>query len=478
VNILTFATAIVGEDLSRAQRSLLKALYGLPLTQGEAAIFAACTGRARGRPRPFYDATIICGRRSGKSSRIVANVAAYEAVYGGHEGGLARGEQGVIHVVGPHRDIADVTVNFVKGKFAVPALRRLVREESVQALRLRSGLVIEVETASRLAGRSRGGPLVILEETAFFPSEESPEPDVEILAALRPTMLTYPGARLLKVSTPYARRGVLYEDWLKHWGRADSDTLVWVAPTTLMNPAVDPKRIAADLERDPIRYAAEYVTDPTCPFRTDVSGFLDDATLTAAVVPGASGLPYDPAGQYTGGADLAGGGADEHAAVVAQRAPEGAAVVAIRGWGNKVPLEQVLDEMAEFLTSYGLRSAWADRYAAGWPVEAFQRRGVVLQTCPKPTGETYLEFGGALRQQRVALPEHPKLLSQLRGLERRVSRDGRDTVNHRPGMHDDVAAATARAVVMALALPDWATTRGGIEVCAESSLSRYEMDHW
>lgn len=452
MDALRFATHAVGEPLSEAQTTLLKAMYGLPLTPGEAHCFETCTGRVPPHPpRPFHDVTVICGRRSGKSSRIVANVAAFEAVLGGHEAALARGEEAVIHVVGPHRDLADTTLNMVKGKFQVPLLRPLVRDDQVNTLRLKSGVVIEVETASKLAGRSRGGPLVILEEVAFFPSEESAEPDVEILAALRPTMLTYPGARLLKVSTPYAKRGLLYEDWLKHWAQ-DSDTLVWVAPTTLMNPAVDPARIAADLERDPIRYACEYVTDPTRPFREDVSGFLEDAILQGAVVPGVLSAPYQPDALYCGAVDLAGGGSDEHAAAIALAGAPGVAVVNVRVWGNKSPLEQVLDEAAQLFTAYGLRMVWADRYAASWPVEAFHQRGMVLNTCPKSTGDTYIEFAGALRQRQVALPDHPKLLTQLRGLERRTTRDGRDTVDHRPGGHDDVAAATARAVVAALAL--------------------------
>jgi len=446
-----FATEVVGEDLSPAQRTLLKAIYGLALTAEEAAIFQACTGRpAPDPPRPFYDVCVIAGRRSGKSSRIVANVAAIEAVLGQHEVGLARGEEAVCHVVGPTRDIADVTVRLIKGKFQAPLLRPLVRDERVNALTLTNGVVIEVETASRLAGRSRGGPLVILEESAFFPTDEATDPDVEILAALVPTMLTYPGARRLKVSTPYAKRGLLHEDWVKHWGRADGATLVWVAPTTLMNPAVDAQRIAADLERDPVRFASEYVTDPARPFREDVSGFLDDATLQAAVDPTLAGQPYDPAAVHVGAMDQAGGGADEPAAAVVCVGRQRVAVVALRVWGSKAPLDTVLDEAAAFFKERGLHEAWADRYGANWPVEGFRTRGILLRTSELTTSQTYIEFGGALRQGKVALPDHPKLLVQLRGLERRTSRDGRDVVDHRPGMRDDVAAAVARAVVGAL----------------------------
>ncbi len=42
-----------------------------------------------------------------------------------------------------------------------------------------------------------------------------------------------------------------------------------------------------------------------------------------------------------------------------------------------------------------------------------------------------------------------KLLAQLGNLERRTSRNGRDTVDHPPGGHDDIANSVAGAVVHA-----------------------------
>ena len=38
-------------------------------------------------------------------------------------------------------------------------------------------------------------------------------PDVEIVAALRPAMATVPGAVLLGISSPYARRGILWQQY-------------------------------------------------------------------------------------------------------------------------------------------------------------------------------------------------------------------------------------------------------------------------
>jgi hypothetical protein len=52
--------------------------------------------------------------------------------------------------------------------------------------------------------------------------------------------------------------------------------------------------------------------------------------------------------------------------------------------------------------------------------------------------------------RRIDLLDSPKLLAQLVGLERRVGRGGRDSIDHAPGGHDDVANAVAGALVMAL----------------------------
>jgi hypothetical protein len=48
------------------------------------------------------------------------------------------------------------------------------------------------------------------------------------------------------------------------------------------------------------------------------------------------------------------------------------------------------------------------------------------------------------------LIEHPRLERQLVSLERKVTRDGRDTIDHIRGGHDDIVNAVASACVLAL----------------------------
>jgi hypothetical protein len=39
--------------------------------------------------------------------------------------------------------------------------------------------------------------------------------------------------------------------------------------------------------------------------------------------------------------------------------------------------------------------------------------------------------------------DHPRLINQLIGLERRTARGGRDSIDHPPGAHDDLANCVA-----------------------------------
>ena len=67
----------------------------------------------------------------------------------------------------------------------------------------------------------RGYTLVgaVCDEIAFWRSEESANPDTEILNGLRPGMATIFNALPLCISTPYARRGALWDAYRRHYVR-------------------------------------------------------------------------------------------------------------------------------------------------------------------------------------------------------------------------------------------------------------------
>jgi hypothetical protein len=69
----------------------------------------------------------------------------------------------------------------------------------------------------------------------------------------------------------------------------------------------------------------------------------------------------------------------------------------------------------------------------------------------KTTSDLYREFLPLVNSQKVELLDHPKAISQICALERRTARGGRDSIDHPPGQHDDLACVIAGSLVMATA---------------------------
>jgi hypothetical protein len=61
--------------------------------------------------------------------------------------------------------------------------------------------------------------------------------------------------------------------------------------------------------------------------------------------------------------------------------------------------------------------------------------------------EIYVDLLPLINSGAVDLLEHDRLVTQLTSLGRRTSRGGRDSIDHTPGAHDDVANAVAGALV-------------------------------
>jgi hypothetical protein len=111
--------------------------------------------------------------------------------------------------------------------------------------------------------------------------------------------------------------------------------------------------------------------------------------------------------------------------------------------------EDVVEEFAGLLKSYGVRRVRGDRYAGEWPRERFRAHGIAYEISEKPKSALYGELLPLLNSGRVDLLDNQRLLNQLCSLERRTARSGRDSIDHPPGGHDDVANVCAGALVPA-----------------------------
>ncbi len=75
---------------------------------------------------------------------------------------------------------------------------------------------------------------------------------------------------------------------------------------------------------------------------------------------------------------------------------------------------------------------------------------IEYRSAKKTKSEIYGALLPALNSGRIAFVDEPRLLGQLIALERRTARSGRDSIDHPPRGHDDVANAAAGALLLAL----------------------------
>ena len=111
--------------------------------------------------------------------------------------------------------------------------------------------------------------------------------------------------------------------------------------------------------------------------------------------------------------------------------------------------EVVVAEFAVLLKSYHIMTILGDRYAGEWPREQFRKHGITYEPSEKTKSDLYRDLLPSINSCLCDLLDNPKLIQQIVGLERRTARGGRDSIDHAPGAHDDVANAVAGALVKA-----------------------------
>ena len=424
-----------GGESWAAWRALLAGFYGLPLDEAEAEHWRALTGRTEPPQSAHDELWLAVGRRGGKS-QAAALMAVYEAAFRDHAPQLAPGEVATVAVLAADRKQARTVMRYVAGLLrSNPMLGRMVTREDREAIELNNRSVIEITTASFRQARGYTFGAVIADEVAFWRSDDSANPDHEILAAVRPGLATL-GGPLVCLSRPYAKRGALWDSYRQHYGQ-DSAVLVAQAPSRTMNPTL-PQRVVDDaMARDPDAARAEYGAE----FRSDLEAFVAREVIEAAVRPDPLELPFDRAHRYAAFVDPAGGGADEFALAIGHMERERVVVDVLRA-RHGTPAE-IVAEFAELLKGYSVTRAVADRYAGSWPSDEFARHGIQVSTADKAKSDLYVDVLAVFNSARIELPPDDRLVVQFVSLERRTARGGRDSIDHPRGGHDDRANAVA-----------------------------------
>jgi hypothetical protein len=283
---------------------------------------------------------------------------------------------------------------------------------------------IEVRSASFRRLRGPTYLAVISDEAAFWHSDESANPDVEILNAVRPGLATTNGL-LAIISSPYARRGVVWDAWRRHYGPA-GDPLILVAhgASRTFNPSLPQSVVDRALERDAASASAEYLAQ----FRTDVESFISREAVEACVAVGVRERAPLPDADYMGFVDPSGGSADSMTLAVAHKEGDVVVIDALRERKPPFSPDAVVDEFAALLASYRITKVSGNRYAGLWPTERFAARNVTYEAAEKPKSDLYRDMLPLLNSRRLDLLDDRKLVAQFCGLERRTKRAGKDSI--------------------------------------------------
>ena len=429
----------------RVWRAVIAALFALPMTRHQHVLFTELTGRTKPPTRPVREAWIVAGRRGGKSF-IAALVGVFLAAFVDYRRFLSPGEKGVVMILAADRRQARTIMRYATALLqGVPMLARLIERSGMESIDLTNQIVIEIHTASFRSVRGYTVVAALLDEVAYWRSEESANPDAEILAAIRPAMSTIPNALLLGISSPYSRRGVLWDSYEQHFGQERDPVLVFKGSTQQFNPSVPESVIAAAYADDPSAASAEYGGE----FRSDIESFLQSEWISGATPEGVYELPARSGTSYIAYADPSGGSQDSFALGIAHSEDGRVVLDVARAWRAPFDPLAVVEEASEVLKTYGLQRVMGDRYAAEFVVSAFRECGVYYEPSQRTTSDTFLECLPLFATGALRLLDNRTLLNELRQLERRTGQT-KDIVSHPPRGHDDIACAACGALLLAV----------------------------
>jgi hypothetical protein len=427
--------AALGDTASwQVWSAVAKASYGLRLTATERTAFDKVAGGRNPPTRKVREFVGVASRRSGKG-RIAAALATYESAIVDHRQHLSPGETGVCATISPTKAQSTIILNYCRGYFeSSPLLRTKVKDITQDEIRLKNGTIITTLVNDFRSLRGRTLLFAALDEAAFLRDDQSSTPDIEAARALRPGLSTTDGL-LAILSSPYSRRGLLHQRYRDYYGTDSDDTLVVSGPSQVFNPTLDAAMIEAERAADPAAAESEWFGL----FRSDLAAFLSDDLIDAAVDHGRPlELPPREDVVYQSFGDVSAGRSDATAICIGHSEGETFVVDVVRGHPAPHNPADVVAELCALARQYRCTKITADNFSGEWAASAVREAGLEFRRCELPKSALYLEGLSRFTRGQVRLPNHTALLRELRLLERRTMRSGKDAVDHPAhGGHDD-----------------------------------------
>jgi hypothetical protein len=437
-------------DLStwRTWLVVLKAAFGTKLTPKELETFHEIAGEREPPHKRVRELWAVAGRRGGKS-RMAAALSVYLAMLAKRKP-LAQGEEGYVLVLAPSRDQAKVVFRYCVGFIrAAKLLEAEIISETANEIRLNNNITIGCHANSFRTVRGRTLIACIFDEIAYFRDEGSAYPDIEIYRAVLPALATTNGM-LIGISSPYRRTGLLHTKYRDHYGQDGDDVLIIQAETARLNPTINTDVIAAAHVDDPHAALAEWGAQ----FRGDLASLLDDELIDAAIDRTRPlELPPQPKTKYHAFVDASAGRHDHYTLCIGHLENERFIADVVRGIPAPCDPKRATAELAELVKQYEITEVIGDKFAGAWVSGEWLTNGLGYRQSDKTRSQLYLESVSMFARGGILMPEHTRMIRELRLLERRTHPSGQDHVDHPKVGSDDYSNVLCGCAWLARSAP-------------------------
>lgn len=480
------------DTMTKPQQVILKAFYGLSLTEEELYYWSIFQGGATYddlgyptsvtlvpyTPKEYRRLVPVLGRRSGKTDMVVCTAAAYEITLGGHKKYVRPGQEFKLVFFAQSKGDAEKNMNFIKLALEEsPVLKTEIREAIATEIRMKSGLIVDPMPVGKSVGRGHAIPVIICDEAAFWYTDpNAANPDYEVLRAVSYAQLQFPHHKIFIPSTPWAEQGIVWEAFKAGTqGRKlqcdackkksnficehpleqrekYTDTLVCHASTAAMQSleAVLKDKVLARKQLVQIRRddPEAFPRESGAQFIKSVSGWLNGKKIEQAIDLGVYQREKDRnrIQDYVACIDPA-FRKDSFAMTIGHHDPKvGIVQDFIRYWepqpGEPLNPGVVLDEIKAHLDAYGISTVYSDQYQ----LESLQQLALDRKFTINGydfTGTSKSKICGSFKvvldNNRLRLLEHELQKEQLEKLQRQVLQAGNIRIAAPPGQHDDLA---------------------------------------
>lgn len=449
----------IGVTLTRGQTIVARVAYDGEEPRGVegAAEFFGNIATIPAEARTVVNA--VCGGRGGKTYTLGALRLVYGALTRNLRS-LAPGQLAYATVVAPNSKLRQEAIDFALGAFrSHPELEPMLRlpkgtapEARLPEFRIqrKDGRHVMVTAAVATRGgydlRGRWHTDLLLDEVAFFRDENSAVNDKDIFEAGSVRVL--PGGQTILASTPWAEAGLLHKFHTENYGHPKT-TIAVHAPTLALNDSELNKTIVArGYAQDPDNAAREFGAR----FMTGGTVLFFEPACILAAIDEAQDLPRTP----LPGETVAAGGdfgfrSDSSALVVVHRSGELVIVGDITELrpqdGMPLKPSETVQSFAATLRAHGASYLMADGHYRETIVEHLS--DIAYAPAPNTPADAYMRARVLFREGRVRIPNHPRLIQQLREVEGHPTPGGGMSITHprwRKGGHGDLVAALVLAL--------------------------------